>query len=236
MLQPSDDWDEFDWERALRDGDDFAHRYFRLLRRFCDLPGSNELIARHLGPEFDAELHDCDFDCDTCANRWECDFGAAADWQAGDAEDAADASAAEAGEDGEPAGDGDESLFYESDPTFILLRQAAIGWCNIYAAILPAEARPLGLRALFHIGRAVANFVYSLEEGTYDQSASGIAFAKRSLAHVNLAVGLLNQLMQEKPRLKKILVTIRGHLMRANQALIDHLQRCRREAGPQQAT
>lgn len=226
MRQPNDDWTEFDWELTLREGDQFANRYFSLLSRFCDLPGSSELIARHMGPEFADQLRDCEFDCESCANRWECEFAMPVDWSSGDLGDYE-----EEGSTPEPETTEEEPggvLFYENDPTFVMLRQAAIGWCNIYAAVLPSDARATGLRILFHVGRSLANLAYSIDNGLYEQPAASIAFAKRGLSHLNESLGLLNRLERDKPRLKKLFATIRSALMRSNEALLDHLDRCRR--------
>jgi len=227
MRQPSDEWNEFDWEQALRESDEFAVRYFDLLRRFCDLPGADELIARHLGPEFESGFAEDDFDYASFPQSLDDAFGLGHEWSVGDAaefdefedEDGArlDASAAEVG----------DALFYEADPAFVNLRQAAIGWCNIYAAILPPEVRVPGLNVLFYVARSLANLAYSIDDGRYDQPAASIAFAKRSLAQLNHAIGLINQLMAEKPRLRRLLKTLRSHLIRSSDALVDHLQRCR---------
>lgn len=232
MHQPNDDWNEFDWEAGLRESDEYAARYFRLLKRFCDLPAANELIADHMGPDFQKTPEDCDMQCDNCASRWQCEFSSALDWITDDADTLDDIEDDDGGEaEVEPDGPPEQgdSLFFEADPVFVMLRQAAIGWCNIYAVILPADARPRGLRILFHIGRSLANLAYSIGDGLYEQPPASIAFAKRSLGQLNQAVGLLNQMIAEKPRLRRILSTIRTHLMNVNSALIDHLQRCRRE-------
>lgn len=230
MRQPNEDWSEFDWERALRESDEFAARYFRLLKRFCDFPGANELITTHMGPEFKDEMPECDFECQECPQRWDCEFAAAIDWAVAEEEMPAEGEPVnlpgfeeeeeEGMEEGDPA-------MYEADPAFVVLRQAAIGWCNIYAAILSPDARPQGLGILYHIGRSLANLAYSINDGMFEQSDASIAFAKRSLGHLNKAVGLLNELINEKNRSKKILSTIRSHLIRAHDALIDHLHRCR---------
>ena len=233
MTEPNDDWTEFDWELALRESDQFAARYFSLLRRFCDLPGGNELIAQHMGPEFEGKLPECDYDCENCDNRWECDFTAQSEWHDNappeEAQDDDDDVPEGLDEDDEP--DSEEPIYYETDPTFTGLRQAAIGWCNIYSAILPPEARPEGVRILFHIGRALANLAYSIDDGLYNQPAASVAFAKRAVAQLNHAIGLINQLIADKARLKRILQTIRDHLMQSHEALLDHLQRCHEQRG-----
>ena len=226
MLQPNPNWNEFDWEAALRDSDASATHYFRLLQRFSDLPGANELISRHMGPEFDMNLPDCELDCDSCERRWDCDaLAGSCDWH-GDCEE--EQSDEAAGADATPVAEEDsEPLFYESDPAFVALRRSAVGWCNLYAAILPPDSRVLGLRVLFHIGRALANLGYSIDDGVYEQPAGSIAFAKRSLAQINLALGGLNQLMSERTRLRDVLVRIRTDLVAARSAAVDHLQRIR---------
>jgi len=225
----------------LRESDAYASRYFTLLKRFCDLPGGNELIAQHMGTEFEDLLPECEYDCESCEHRWECDFATPPEWSCDDCQDCPDweecqgswAANEEPGDEfaGAPQEDEDaQPLFYETDPVFRTLRQAAIGWCNIYAAILPPESRPLGLKILFYIGRALANLAYSIDDGSYAKPPASIAFAKRALAQLNHAIGQLNQLMNEKTRLRRVLETIRTHLLQGREGLLDHLQRCRREA------
>jgi len=219
-------WNEFDWERYLRDSDEYAARFFSLLKRFCDLPGAHDLISKRISRDFRGQMLECEFNCENCKSRYECEFSQAEfppeeeDYPAeGDDEDAV-------ADDNRPLQPGDE-LYYEVEPVFINLRQATIGWCNVYAAILPPDARPHGLRALFHLGRALANLAYSIGDGTYQQPSASVALAKRSLAQLNTAIGQLAQLTQEKPRLRRILDTMRNHVMKCRDNLVDHLHRCR---------
>ncbi len=121
-----------------------------------------------------------------------------------------------------------DPLFYEAHAAFVTLRQTALGWCNVYAAILPADSRPLGLKVLFHVGRALANLAYSISDGLYTQPAASLAMAKRSLDQLNTAMGEVQRMRQEKPRLAKILGAIETHLMRSQESIEDHLQSCRR--------
>ena len=109
-----------------------------------------------------------------------------------------------------------------------MLRQTALGWCNVYAAILPADMRPAGLKVLFHIGRSLANLAYSISDGLYAQPAASLAMAKRSLDQLNTAMGEVQAVRQEKPRLAKILEAIESHLMRSQESIEDHLQFCRK--------
>jgi hypothetical protein len=218
MRQPNDNWTEYDWEEALRDSDAMAERYFRLLKRFSDLPSGDELIARHMGPEFDPAMLDMDAAIDDSLADWPGD-DSSGQWSHG----GPDADDAEAGD----AASQEQTLYYETDPVFVALRQNSVGWCNVYAAILPREARPRGLKILYYLGRSLANLAYSIDDGTYEQPAASVAFAKRSLASLNQALSELELLIHENRRLFPLLRTMRRHLIECVDRLVDHLNRCR---------
>lgn len=233
MNDNSDNWTEFEWEEDLRESDEYAAKYFKLLKRFCDLPGAHELIADRMGPDFEDKLPDCELDCDTCPHRWECDSDAPQEWlmnAAGhfDQEDDEDEENEREQARNLPLEPGDE-LYYEADRTFIAMRQTALGWCNIYAAVLPTELRPSGLNVLYDIGRACANLGYSISDGLYEQPAASVAFAKRSLGHLNRAMGHMARLEKERPRLKPLLQTMKTHLLKTRSAVVDHLEVCRKK-------
>ena len=226
-----DQWDEFQWELTLREDDEAASRYFQLLRRFCDLPGGEQLIADRMGADFEGPSAECDIECDTCPHRWEGEATPAREWlrfpgAGNDDEEDAD--------DEENAPQPGDDLFFEKTPSFNMLRQTALGWCNIYAAVLPPEARETGLQALYDIGRALANLGNSIDDGTFERPAASVAFAKRSLAHINKALGGLHRLSAEKPQLKKLLYAMRGHLLKSRERILQHLEECRQrmDAGP----
>jgi hypothetical protein len=44
-----EDWDEFDWERSLRESDARAEKYRELLEKHCNDPDAEERIAREMG-------------------------------------------------------------------------------------------------------------------------------------------------------------------------------------------
>ncbi len=218
MRQPNENWSEFDWEQALRDSDQMAERYFHLLKRFSDLPSADELIARRMGPDFDPAMLDLDGAADYGLPEWPDDDGAS-QWR--------DDGAAHDPSDGDDSPEQEQPLYYETDPVFVALRQNSVGWCNVYAAILPREARDRGLKVLYHLGRALANLAYSIDDGSYEQPAASIAFAKRSLASLNQALGELDLLIQEHRRLTQLLKTMRKHLIECVDKVVDHLGRCR---------
>ena len=237
MPQPPDTskWNEYDWEQYLRESDRYAAHFFGLLKRFCDLPSAREIINQKLEREFKGRLLDCNFNCENCESRWNCEFSTFSGDEDGEPppdtlemddfdDGAAPVSSTFPPEPGNP-------LYYEAHPAFVMLRQTALGWCNVYAAILPADVRPLGLKVLFHIGRALANLAYSIADGMYAQPPASLSMAKRSLDQLNTAMGEVQRLRQEKPRLAKILEAIEAHLMRSQESIEDHLHACRKRLG-----
>ena len=223
MAEPPDttNWTEYEWEKYLRESDAYAARFFELLKRFCDLPGANQLITRRIARDFKGKMLECEFDCENCDTRWECEFS-----QVQELDDNALEEDDETESGTRPLQPGD-AIFFESDPVFVTLRQTALGWCNVYAAILPQEARPLGLKILFHLGRSLANLAYSIGDGIYEQPAASVSLGKRSLSQLNDALGILAQLIKERPRLTKILEAMKNHMLRCRDGLVNHLQSCR---------
>lgn len=226
----SEEWNEFEWEQALRESDQYAFRYVRLLQRFNDLPGANDLIAEHMSRESNDVLPTCDFDCDNCEKRWTCEFAMPHDWMMGEIPDFSDPDD-DVREN--PFGGSDEEidaeggLAYEKDGTFALLRRTTLGWSNVYAAVLTPDQRPVALRALYHLGRALGSLAYTLEEADDERAATGVAFLKRALQHLNAALGHLAELGQETGRQKRLIGTIRGYLLTVREGLLNHLQKYR---------
>lgn len=225
-IENFESWDEFRWEKALRESDGSAAKYFQLLKRFADLPAADELISDRMGPDFEDDMPDCDFDCDTCSNRWQCEFAPPLDWELSDERDQDDKENDYEQSD-TPLEPGD-SLFYETRPAFRSLRQVALGWCNVYAVILPDTCRPQGLNVLFNIGRALAYLSGAIGDGLYEQPARNLAFGKRTLAAMNSALGGMDEIIRKQPKLTNLLTAMRKHLLTARQGAVDHLQQTRK--------
>ena len=41
-------WTEYDWEIAMRQSDEFASKYFALLEKYGELPGSDDIILQKI--------------------------------------------------------------------------------------------------------------------------------------------------------------------------------------------
>lgn len=191
-------WTEYDWEMAMRQSDDFASKYFKLLEKYGELPGSDDIILQKIDGKAPILMDDGDYYVDF------------------DPEELA-----------EIEEDDDEifetGFYYENMPSFMLLRQVSIGWCNIYATFLLPEHRKHGVTILFHLGRALAHLIGSLGDGNYDQPASHLASGKRALDQVNKAIGFVDQLTTLRPAYKKVTNAINKHLTEAQEKIIDHI-------------
>ncbi|MCH2205247.1 MAG: hypothetical protein MK132_05175 [Lentisphaerales bacterium] len=198
-------WTEFDWEMAMRQSDDFASKYFKLLEKYGELPGSDDIILQKIDGKAPILMDDGDYYVDF------------------DPEELA-----------EIEEDDDEifeaGFYYENMPSFMLLRQVSIGWCNIYATFLLPEHRKHGVTILFHLGRALAHLIGSLGDGTYDPPASHLASGKRALDQVNKAIGFVDQLTTLRPAYKKVTAAINKHLTEVQEKIIDHVYKLKSKA------
>ncbi len=230
------DRDEFHWENSFREDDEYIASYIKLLKRFSDLPECNQLISRQLGDLSSSrnqnEEHDfpeCSLNCNECSNRWHCDFAMPelseeqSQWlpPEDDPIDSApeDEPAAENGE-GQPG----DIFYYENAPSFVLLRQTALGWCNVYATVLPADDSFTGGKVLFYISRALTHLAASVGDGLYIQVGANIAFAKRALQDLNHAVGLINELSKNHAELESVSGTVRRQLLKVREMILTHLK------------
>lgn len=189
-------WTEYDWEMAMRQSDEFASKYFDLLQKYGELPGSDDIILQKLDGKAPVLMDDGDyyveFDPEEMA---EIDDDSEEDFSLG--------------------------LYYENHASFMLLRQVSIGWCNIYATFLLPEHRKHGVTILFHLGRALAHLIGSLGDGNYEVPASHLASAKRALDQVNKAIGLVDQLTKLRPAYKKVTTAINKHLTEIQGKIVD---------------
>ncbi|MFO7821811.1 MAG: hypothetical protein R6V56_07160 [Lentisphaeria bacterium] len=220
---------EFEWEQVLEESDAYAARYFQLLQRFSDLPEADALIKKYLAEEFQSDLQETDFDSEDYRNQWDGALHVDGEGDAPfDIENSLDAMFDEAGEDDGPQ-PGD-ALFYEIHPAFQLLQHCALGWCNIYSAVLSPEDRKSGLRTLSYLGRALAYVVSGIGDGLFESPAANAAFSKRALSQLNLALGEMHKLEHDKPQYEKLLTAMREHVLKARSTVFDHLEHCRGRA------
>ena len=200
----SSQWNEFEWELAMRSSDDFACRYFNLLDQYGDFPGAENYIQAKL----DDKLPDYPED----------------DFMEYEIEDFFEQSEGnEAPNEDSPIFSG---IYYETQRSYRVLRQVSIGWCNIFATHLTPEKYLLGTHILYHLGRATAHLASSLADGKYTESlAVHIASGKRAMKQLNEVLGLIAHLPQTVPSDREIRDALHKHLCEVQQEISDHLVR-----------
>ena len=204
-------WNEYEWELVMRRSDDFAAEYFSMLKRYSDLPGADELIMdkmEHQSPvPFDEDLYEYEIN-ETNDENFD-DLPPL-----------------------ESLGEINHSFtFFESAPSYSMLRQVSLGWCNIYATFLEKQHRMEGMHVLFYLGRALAHLGGSLgAAGDEEHQASSIASCKRALDQVNKALGKIEQIGEYKPIYKNVTDVLRQHLREIQDKMIDHLMSVREGA------
>lgn len=197
----SDEWNEFEWEQALKHSDHVAARYFRMLERFGDLPDAESFIAGRLGEQNFFEFQDDDYFDDDLDDDDE-------DWQEDD-DDLED----------ERIGPGD-SLYFETCPVYQRARQISLGWCNILSSVLRPEDRMWGMKMLFHMGRILSYLSLAIGDGTFERVPASIAFAKRAIQEVNFALGEIDEKNRSTPKYRSILKLVREHLLETHDMLV----------------
>ncbi len=215
----SDQWNEFEWERALRYSDQLAARYFRLLEPFGDLPDAEEFIADRIGDRSFQEIEELE----------PYNLEAPEDWDDDDDDDDEDEEEAEARER-ENRGKPGDSLYYETTPLFERARHLALGWCNIYASVLRPEDRQWGLKILFYFGRILSYLALSIGDGTYDRRPASIAFGKRAAQQINVVLGELDTKGREARRYAAALKKIRELLLGLHDLHMSYLSDLRHKA------
>ena len=195
----SGSWDEYEWESALKKGDEFAHSYFKLLERYADFPDHYHLIEHKLKDDFGdyEKFYDSDFIFPSELNG--------------------------NGNFDEMSDEDLESEFdkIDNNPIYLNLKRTALGWCNIQSSLLAAQDKEIGLKILYYMGRSLATTVCTLNEDSPD--AGNTAFLKRTLSYINVATGLLNQLRDSRPQIAIVLKEVVTQLSKIHDLTVDYL-------------
>ena len=205
-------WEEFEWEEALKYSDHIASRYFRMLERFGDLPNADELIAAKLGEQNFFLTEDDDYD----------------ELIDGDADDFSDFKESEERTEPNLGIEPGDSLYFECSPLYKRIRQITLGWSNIFSTVLKPEDRYWGLKILFFHGRVLSYISLAVGDGTFEHINGNIIFTKRSLHQINVIIGEIRSKSQESPHYNSMLSLINFRLLEIHDLLITYLFDCKR--------
>ena len=170
-------WDEYDWERFLQQQDQKTEKYMELLEKYIDDPHRDEIVARemgwcHLNPEENedwSEEHD-DFAADE------------------DEEDLISGS----GQTGGGTESFEQHVLYRAAFTLTI-------WIDRLFEEAPAlQNDPAAVKLATHTALAAAKLAAALSDEEAEELGMTIAYLKRSLKAITVAMDASAQLVSEK--------------------------------------
>jgi hypothetical protein len=194
-------WDEFEWESAFKKGDELAHSYFKLFGKYADFPEGREAIEATISQEY-SNLSDF-FESDLIL---------------------ADENPALVGEEiesDELEQVNDNFGEFISSELCLHLKAASLGWCTINSVLINPENHKLGVGVLYYLGRSLGTATCTLESELTVPAT--VAFLKRSLAYLNMAVGLVQEIIENNPKLTLVLDGFVGQLTTAHDVAVEVL-------------
>ena len=168
-------WDEYDWERFLRQQDHKTEKYMQLLETYLDDPKRDEIIAREMG--------------------WT-QLLEAKDWSAEvDALFAGDSSEDDAFDSDEPA------ALPNTFEDHILYRAAfalTIWIDQLFDQDPSLQNEPAAVKLATHAALASAKLAAGLSDDDVDEIGMTIAYLKRALKAITISMDAAAQLLSEK--------------------------------------
>ncbi len=207
-----EDWNEFDWEKAFKKSDHFAHTYFQLLAKYGEYPESSDLIEANLQQTYQnlEEFYDSDLILASDNNDFSDEFSDAISEEELN----------------------NEVRAFASNPVYIQLKQTALGWCNILSSLLKEEDKETGLKILYYLGRALATTICTLSEDA--GKAGNTAFIKRTLFYINACGGLLNNIIESRQELAPLLSEVSKQFSKIHDLTVDYLMTTRAQKGEEE--
>jgi hypothetical protein len=184
--QPEKAWDEYDWERFFQEQDRKTEKYMELLERYIDDPNRDQIIAREMG---------WNHLLDREGQEW------------AESVDSRFCEEAQEGEDDDPEGESvDETAAEALEGEAIEyhpLYQVAVA-LNTWISFLFEECggglenHPVAVKLSTHVQIATNKLGSALGDEDIDEIGMTIAYLKRALSAVTIALGSAVELQEER--------------------------------------
>jgi len=168
-------WDEYDWERFLREQDQKTEKYMQLLEKYLDDPQRDEIIAREMGW---TQLLD--------AKDWSAEVDALLDEDPEGDDDLEPDQAAKSVETFE-----EHSLYRAAFALTIWIDQ-------LFDQKPLLQNEPAAIKLATHSALASAKLAAALSGDDVDEIGMTIAYLKRALKAITISMDAAEQLLSEK--------------------------------------
>jgi len=168
-------WDEYDWERFLREQDQKTEKYMQLLEKYLDDPQRDEIIAREMGW---TQLLD--------AKDWSAEVDALLDEDPEEADDLEPDQGAKSVETFE-----EHSLYRAAFALTIWIDQ-------LFDQKPLLQNEPAAIKLATHSALASAKLAAALSGDDVDEIGMTIAYLKRALKAITISMDAAKQLLSEK--------------------------------------
>lgn len=188
-------WDEYDWERFLQQQDQRTEKYMELIEKYIDDPNRDEIVAREMGW---SDSVDNDFE-----SEW------------------TDEDAFEVEEEEELGGrfDGANESFEKH-----ALYRASFGltiWIDrLFDGNAALQNNPAAVKLATHTALAAAKLAAALSDEDGEEIGMTIAYLKRSLKAITIAMDAATQLSAEKLLGRSEHAALKGRLFQVRDGII----------------
>jgi hypothetical protein len=180
--EPEKVWDEYDWERFLQQQDRKTEKYMELLERYIDDPNRDQIIAREMGWN-----HLLDFEGQKWAENVDSLFDEKADEADFDEQDDEESDEAEA----------EEEESFEVHPLYQASFALTVWIDHLFEEMPDAQNQLATVKLSTQAAIASAKLAAALSDDDVDEIGMTIAYLKRALKAIMLAIEAAMQLRKE---------------------------------------
>jgi hypothetical protein len=180
--EPEKVWDEYDWERFLQQQDRKTEKYMELLERYIDDPNRDQIIAREMGWN-----HLLDFEGQKWAENVDSLFDEKAD----------DADFDEQDDDESDEAEAEEEESFEVHPLYQASFALTVWIDHLFEELPDAQNQLATVKLSTQAAIASAKLAAALSDDDVDEIGMTIAYLKRALKAIMLAIEAAVQLRKE---------------------------------------